>query len=72
MPGATGRYQPKWLVIEDPSCEFLGCAFDVWDLRYTARLGNWPAGIAWKNTETNQIVRYNHLKLSIDQLPPRG
>ncbi|MDX9993493.1 MAG: hypothetical protein RBS68_15735 [Anaerolineales bacterium] len=47
-----------WLVIEDPSKDFVGRQFQPIDLQLSAENFTWPNGIKFKNTKTGEIKTY--------------
>lgn len=49
-----------WLVIEDPSGDFLGRQFQTVDLQFSAENFTWPNGIRFMNVKTEQIKKYQN------------
>ena len=54
-----------WRVEHDPEGVFRG-RFTLFDLKYTARMGNWPEGITFRNIRTGKRARYLGGALYID------
>ncbi len=50
---------PPWTVESDPEGTFRG-PFNRFDLVYTARLGNWPEGIRFRNRRTGAVAVYRN------------
>lgn len=49
-----------WLVIEDPSGDFIGRRFQTADLQFSAENFTWPDGIRFMNIKTEQIKMYRN------------
>jgi hypothetical protein len=49
-----------WLVIEDPSGDFIGRQFQTVDLQSSAENFTWPNGIRFMNIKTEQIKMYRN------------
>ena len=60
----SGNSGPEWQCVIDPTGDFIGRLFSMTDLRYTARLGNWPNGITWQHIKhPNRVKRFYSSKL---------
>jgi hypothetical protein len=56
----TNDKSHPWLVIEDPSGDFIGRRFQTVDLQCSAENFTWPNGIRFMNTKTEQIKTYQN------------
>jgi hypothetical protein len=56
-PVVSGKSRP-WLVIEDPSGDFLGGQFQMSDLISSAENFTWPEGIRFLNIKTEEVKIY--------------
>lgn len=56
-PIKKNKESRKWLVVQDPSGDFLGALFRYMDLKFG--LGNWPEGITFQHISTGQRMTWD-------------
>ena len=57
-PKNKRSYSRPWLVITDPSGDFMGRAFRSFDLKIS-HITHWPQGITFWNQSTGAVKKWN-------------